>query len=158
MLYRNRKGSPRKYILRYATASSIMLPGVLRACIILGVMLILLWNIAYFTMRSYIGAVISFFALLLIIKFAIRMIANKTLCPVLFEKLDAEFALILYDGHTNEYIAARDPIGIRPLFYGRLCSRLSSGNRASAVDRPYRGDCPPAGSGKATLWHTLRSA
>lgn len=59
------------------------------ACIILGVMLILLWNIAYFTMRSYIGAVISFFALLLIIKFAIRMIANKTLCPVLFEKLDA---------------------------------------------------------------------
>ncbi|MBS5571605.1 MAG: hypothetical protein KHX22_10110, partial [Clostridiales bacterium] len=36
------------------------------ACIILGVMLILLWNIAYFTMRSYIGAVISFFALLLI--------------------------------------------------------------------------------------------
>ena len=59
------------------------------ACIILGVVLILLWNIAYFTMRSYIGAVISFFALLLIIKFAIRMIANKTLCPVLFEKLDA---------------------------------------------------------------------
>ena len=43
------------------------------ACIILGVVLILLWNIAYFTMRSYIGAVISFFALLLIIKFAIRI-------------------------------------------------------------------------------------
>lgn len=36
----------------------------------------------------------------------------------MFRKLDAEFALILYDGETGEYIAARDPIGIRPLFYG----------------------------------------
>ena len=32
--------------------------------------------------------------------------------------LDAEFALILYDGDTQSYIAARDPIGIRPLYYG----------------------------------------
>ncbi|MBO5184115.1 MAG: asparagine synthase B [Clostridia bacterium] len=36
----------------------------------------------------------------------------------MFAKLDAEFALIIYDGKTHEYIAARDPIGIRPLFYG----------------------------------------
>lgn len=36
----------------------------------------------------------------------------------LFAKLDAEFACILYDGQTKEYIAARDPIGIRPLYYG----------------------------------------
>jgi asparagine synthase (glutamine-hydrolysing) len=36
----------------------------------------------------------------------------------MFEMLDAEFALILYDGDTEEYIAARDPIGIRPLYYG----------------------------------------
>ncbi len=36
----------------------------------------------------------------------------------MFKKLDAEFALIIYDGKTHEYIAARDPIGIRPLFYG----------------------------------------
>ncbi len=36
----------------------------------------------------------------------------------LFAKLDAEFAMILYDGSSKEYIAARDPIGIRPLFYG----------------------------------------
>ncbi len=35
-----------------------------------------------------------------------------------FEKLDAEFALILYDGATGSLVAARDPIGIRPLFYG----------------------------------------
>ena len=36
----------------------------------------------------------------------------------MFALLDAEFALIIYDGKTHEYIAARDPIGIRPLFYG----------------------------------------
>jgi asparagine synthase (glutamine-hydrolysing) len=36
----------------------------------------------------------------------------------MFKDLDAEFALIIYDGKTKEYIAARDPIGIRPLFYG----------------------------------------
>lgn len=32
--------------------------------------------------------------------------------------LDAEYALILYDGETKQFIAARDPIGIRPLYYG----------------------------------------
>ena len=36
----------------------------------------------------------------------------------MFARLDAEFALILFDGQTGEYIAARDPIGIRPLYYG----------------------------------------
>jgi asparagine synthase (glutamine-hydrolysing) len=36
----------------------------------------------------------------------------------MFSKLDAEFACILYDGRTGEFIAARDPIGIRPLYYG----------------------------------------
>lgn len=36
----------------------------------------------------------------------------------LFAMLDAEFACILYDGERQEYIAARDPIGIRPLYYG----------------------------------------
>ena len=36
----------------------------------------------------------------------------------MFEKLDAEFALILYDGENGRLIAARDPIGIRPLYYG----------------------------------------
>ncbi|MEA4816756.1 MAG: asparagine synthase B [Lachnospiraceae bacterium] len=37
----------------------------------------------------------------------------------MFEKLDAEFALIIYDGKSGKLIAARDPIGIRPLFYGK---------------------------------------
>ncbi|MBQ9642972.1 MAG: asparagine synthase B [Lachnospiraceae bacterium] len=36
----------------------------------------------------------------------------------MFRMLDAEYALILYDAEKNKYIAARDPIGIRPLYYG----------------------------------------
>lgn len=36
----------------------------------------------------------------------------------MFGMLDAEFACIIYDGKTGSYIAARDPIGIRPLYYG----------------------------------------
>ena len=36
----------------------------------------------------------------------------------MFSMLDAEFACVIYDGETGEYIAARDPIGIRPLYYG----------------------------------------
>ena len=36
----------------------------------------------------------------------------------MFSLLDAEFALILYDGESDRIIAARDPIGIRPLYYG----------------------------------------
>lgn len=38
----------------------------------------------------------------------------------LFSKLDAEFAMLIYDAQKDELIAARDPIGIRPLFYGYL--------------------------------------
>lgn len=36
----------------------------------------------------------------------------------MFKMLDAEFALVLYDAKNDEFIAARDPIGIRPLYYG----------------------------------------
>jgi asparagine synthase (glutamine-hydrolyzing) len=36
----------------------------------------------------------------------------------MFRMLDAEFAMIIYDSRKHEFIAARDPIGIRPLFYG----------------------------------------
>ena len=36
----------------------------------------------------------------------------------MFAELDAEFAMILYDGEKDRLIAARDPIGIRPLYYG----------------------------------------
>ena len=37
----------------------------------------------------------------------------------MFKMLDAEFAMILFDGKRNALIAARDPIGIRPLYYGK---------------------------------------
>lgn len=33
-------------------------------------------------------------------------------------ELDAEFACVIFDKRTNQLFAARDPIGIRPLFYG----------------------------------------
>ena len=36
----------------------------------------------------------------------------------MFAKLDAEFAMIIYDAKSDSLIAARDPIGIRPLYYG----------------------------------------
>ena len=38
----------------------------------------------------------------------------------MFRMLDAEFACILYDAKRKSLIAARDPIGIRPLYYGYL--------------------------------------
>ncbi len=36
----------------------------------------------------------------------------------MFSQLDAEFAMVLYDSEKDRWIAARDPMGIRPLFYG----------------------------------------
>ena len=36
----------------------------------------------------------------------------------MFSMLDAEFACVIYDGKMKQFIAARDPIGIRPLYYG----------------------------------------
>ena len=66
--------------------------------------------------------------------------------------LDAEFACILYDGQTGEFIAARDPIGIRPLYYGYdkkgvivfasepknlvgLCGKILPSRRAATIKR-----------------------
>ena len=36
----------------------------------------------------------------------------------MFRRLDAEYALVLYDSASDSFIASRDPIGIRPLYYG----------------------------------------
>ena len=36
----------------------------------------------------------------------------------MFKKLDAEFAMVIYDSEIDDLVEARDPIGIRPLFYG----------------------------------------
>ncbi len=37
---------------------------------------------------------------------------------ILCKYLDAEFAMVLYDKQTKKIMAARDPMGIRPMFYG----------------------------------------
>ena len=44
----------------------------------------------------------------------------------MFKKLDAEYACIIYDAKKNDFIAARDPIGIRPLFYASEAKNLVS--------------------------------
>ena len=48
----------------------------------------------------------------------------------MFSHLDAEFACVIYDAAEDKIIAARDPIGIRPLFYGYS----KSGNIAFASE------------------------
>ena len=47
----------------------------------------------------------------------------------MFRHMDAEFALIMYDSRKDRLIAARDPIGIRPLFYGYSKSSHKIGPR-----------------------------
>lgn len=50
----------------------------------------------------------------------------EVIIPMFLEKgikqtaleLDAEFVCVIYDSEKNSYYAARDPIGIRPMFYG----------------------------------------
>ncbi len=42
----------------------------------------------------------------------------ERLGTALFGFLDAEFACVIYDAGKDDFIAARDPIGIRPLYYG----------------------------------------
>ncbi|MCB0421702.1 MAG: asparagine synthase B [Bdellovibrionales bacterium] len=37
----------------------------------------------------------------------------------LCRNVEAEFALVIYDSTKQQWLAARDPIGIRPLFYGK---------------------------------------
>lgn len=37
----------------------------------------------------------------------------------MFRMLDAEFACLIYDAKKDKLIAARDPLGIRPLYYGK---------------------------------------
>lgn len=37
---------------------------------------------------------------------------------VMVRMLDGEFAFVIYDDKTKQMMAARDPIGIRPMFYG----------------------------------------
>lgn len=43
---------------------------------------------------------------------------NQYGIEILCKYLDAEFAMVLYDAKTKQLMAARDPMGIRPMFYG----------------------------------------
>lgn len=43
---------------------------------------------------------------------------NKYGLEILCKYLDAEFAMVLYDTKKQKIMAARDPMGIRPMFYG----------------------------------------
>lgn len=45
----------------------------------------------------------------------------------MFAMLDAEYACIIYDREKDALVAARDPIGIRPLFYGYVKNGATEG-------------------------------
>jgi asparagine synthase (glutamine-hydrolysing) len=53
----------------------------------------------------------------------------------MFELLDGEFAIVLYDGIQKKLIAARDPLGIRPLFYGfeRVSKKIIFASEVKAI-------------------------
>ena len=60
----------------------------------------------------------------------------------MFRKLDAEYACIIYDADKQDLIAARDPIGIRPLFYGypadgEIVFASEAKNLVGLVDKIY---------------------
>lgn len=78
----------------------------------------------------------------------------------MFEMLDGEFALVIYDDKRGEWIAARDPMGIRPLFYGYLktSKRLAFASEMKAL-LPLCDEIYPFpigsyyASGKLTCYH-----
>jgi asparagine synthase (glutamine-hydrolysing) len=51
------------------------------------------------------------------------------------KSLDGEYALVIYDEKLDKYFAARDPIGIRPLFYGytRAEKKIIFASEAKAI-------------------------
>lgn len=60
----------------------------------------------------------------------------------LFQRLDAEFAMVIYDRSKKAFIAARDPIGIRPLFYGydatgSICFASEAKNLVGLVEKIF---------------------
>jgi len=59
-------------------------------------------------------------------------------------RLDAEFVCVLYDADVDKYYAARDPVGIRPMFYGyasdgkiMFASEMKALSELCAVVRPF---------------------
>ncbi len=76
-------------------------------------------------------------------------------------QLDAEFALIVYDPREGRLLAARDPIGIRPLFYGTTATpgEILFASEAKALHslceeiHPF----PPGHYWDGTAFHSFRS-
>jgi asparagine synthase (glutamine-hydrolysing) len=61
----------------------------------------------------------------------------------MFEMLDAEFVMVIYDQMKHEWLAARDPIGIRPLFYGYTDNgKIAFGSLAESL-MPFCKDIHP---------------
>ena len=61
----------------------------------------------------------------------------------MFAMLDAEYACVIYDAKKNSLIAARDPIGIRPLFYGYTDNgKIAFGSLAESL-MPFCKDIHP---------------
>lgn len=58
----------------------------------------------------------------------------------MFARLDAEYAMVIYDAEKDDFVASRDPIGIRPLFYGysasgKIIFASEAKNLVSLVDK-----------------------
>lgn len=61
----------------------------------------------------------------------------------MFEHLDSEFACVIYDAASDAWIAARDPIGIRPLFYGyNKNQKICFGSTAASLMPIAEDICP----------------
>ena len=61
----------------------------------------------------------------------------------MFSILDAEYAMVIYDEKKDKWIAARDPIGIRPLFYGYTTNgKIAFGSLAKSL-QPFCTDIHP---------------
>jgi asparagine synthase (glutamine-hydrolysing) len=59
-------------------------------------------------------------------------------------RLDAEFVCVLYDAEVDKYYAARDPVGIRPMFYGyasdgkiMFASEMKALSKLCSVVKPF---------------------
>lgn len=62
-----------------------------------------------------------------------RDLSLRDLCV----ELDAEFSLVIWDEEKKKLLAARDPIGIRPLFYGRSNSGKMIFSSEAKLLTPY---------------------
>lgn len=93
------------------------------ACTVLGGALIALWIAYYFFTDNRLGAILFLFLELIINKFFVAIIANKTLLPILCNNLDAvEFQKLINDKHL-----------VAPLVY-RISATLATGDYQTTVN------------------------